>query len=106
MAGSRRKKGHRENSGYDRNIATIIPSPGSPPTEILDAKNWTSVASGSAVTRGSDEARAIFGQRIFKEFASGISPRVISRALDAERVSGQDGNCGNVAGRSEIGSAA
>jgi hypothetical protein len=38
MAGSRRKKGHRENSGYDRNIAAIIPSPGSPPTEIPDAK--------------------------------------------------------------------
>jgi hypothetical protein len=26
MAGSRPKKGHRENSGYDRNIAVIMPS--------------------------------------------------------------------------------
>jgi hypothetical protein len=26
MAGSRPKQGHRENSGYDRNIAVIMPS--------------------------------------------------------------------------------
>jgi hypothetical protein len=26
MAGSRPKQGHRENSGYDRNIAIIMPS--------------------------------------------------------------------------------
>jgi hypothetical protein len=26
MAGSRPNKGHRENSGYDRNIAVIMPS--------------------------------------------------------------------------------
>jgi hypothetical protein len=46
-----------------------------------DTKSWRSVASRTAMIRESDEAQAIVGQPIFKQFASGIS---------------RDGNCGNV----------
>ena len=42
-----------------------------------------------------DEAQAIVARRIFREFASGISPRAIARALNAEGIVGPDGNLWN-----------
>src|SRR5712692_3112475 len=42
-----------------------------------------------------DEAQAIVARRIFKEFASGISPRTIARTLNAEGVAGPDGSLWN-----------
>jgi site-specific DNA recombinase len=39
-----------------------------------------------------DEAQAIVARRIFREFASGISPRAIARTLNAEGIVGPDGN--------------
>lgn len=42
-----------------------------------------------------DEAQAIVALRIFKEFASGISPRAIARTLNAEGVAGPDGSLWN-----------
>jgi site-specific DNA recombinase len=42
-----------------------------------------------------DEAQAIVARRIFREFASGISPRAIARALNAEGIVGPDGNIWN-----------
>src|SRR5216684_1668207 len=42
-----------------------------------------------------DEAQAIVARRILREFASGISPRTIAKALNAEGVAGPDGNLWN-----------
>jgi site-specific DNA recombinase len=42
-----------------------------------------------------DEAQAIVARRIFRDFASGISPRTIARALNAEGIVGPDGNLWN-----------
>ena len=42
-----------------------------------------------------DEVQAIVARRIFKEFASGISPRTIARTLNAEGVAGPDGSLWN-----------
>src|SRR6267154_453643 len=42
-----------------------------------------------------DEAQAIVARRILREFASGISPRAIARALNAEGIVGPDGNLWN-----------
>jgi site-specific DNA recombinase len=42
-----------------------------------------------------DEAQAIVACRIFRDFASGISPRAIARALNAEGIVGPDGNLWN-----------
>jgi site-specific DNA recombinase len=42
-----------------------------------------------------DEAQAIVARRIFRDFASGISPRAIARALNAEGIVGPDGNLWN-----------
>jgi len=42
-----------------------------------------------------DEAQAIVARRIFREFASGISPRAIARGLNAEGIVGPDGNFWN-----------
>jgi site-specific DNA recombinase len=42
-----------------------------------------------------DEAQAIVARRIFREFASGISPRAIAKALNAEGIVGPEGNLWN-----------
>ena len=42
-----------------------------------------------------DEAQAIVARRILREFASGISPSMIARTLNAEGVTGPDGNLWN-----------
>ena len=42
-----------------------------------------------------DEAQASVARRIFRDFASGISPRAIARALNAEGIGGPDGNLWN-----------
>jgi Recombinase len=39
-----------------------------------------------------DEAQAVVAHRIFRDFASGISPRAIARALNAEGIVGPDGS--------------
>jgi site-specific DNA recombinase len=42
-----------------------------------------------------DEAQAVVALRIFREFASGISPRTIARTLNTEGVAGPDGSLWN-----------
>jgi len=42
-----------------------------------------------------DEAQAAVTRRIFREFASGISPRMIARKLNAEAIAGPDGKLWN-----------
>jgi hypothetical protein len=91
MAGSRPKKGHRENSGYDRNIASIMPSTslGSHRTEIQMSKGRMSMASRSAVTRESDKAQAIVGQLFSRRLRpASVVTEIVAMLADRSEIGG------------------